>query len=132
MHPTKKEEFLHIFGVSLALIATASMMYMIRTPVLTGSAVLESESTQNIAVVVVLILSAITLVLGAIIVVHKLKKELEKHSKAIVEGKAPVVKNLELASYVIKARRNGFNDSQIVSKLKELGWKEADIKNNLK
>ncbi|MBN2421265.1 hypothetical protein JXB27_03230 [Candidatus Woesearchaeota archaeon] len=130
MHPTKKEEFLHIFGVSLALIAAASMMYMIRTPVLTGSVVLESDSAANVAVVTVMILSSIALVLGAIVVVHKLKKELEKHSKAIVMG-VPV-KNLELASYVIKARRNGFNDSQIISKLKELGWKEIEIRRYLK
>jgi hypothetical protein len=104
---------------------------MLRTPSLTGSVVLEPGTPTTIAIVIALILSALAVVLGAIAVIYKLKKELEDHKKIITE-KPMDEKEMGIASYVLKARQNNFIDSQIISKLKEIGWKEKEIKKYLK
>lgn len=132
MHDSKKEELLKFFSISLAMIACSTMIYMLRTPSLTGSVVLEPGTPTTIAVVTVLILAGLAVVLGAIAVVHKLKKELESHKNIITgTGNERVSGSLDLASYVLKAKQKGFNSAQIVSKLKKLGWKEAEIRKYL-
>jgi len=119
-----KEELLKLFSVSLALVACSAMIYMSRTPSLTGSVVIETGTTMTTVAMVVLILSGLAVVMGAIISVHKLNKEVASHKKLIVEKD-------DLSSYVEKAKKSGFNDSQITSSLKKHNWDDEEIKKYL-
>jgi NAD/NADP transhydrogenase alpha subunit len=130
----KKEELFALFSISLALIACAVLVYMVRTPSLTGSVVLgDLSSPTTIAVVVVLILAALAVLIGAIIAVYRLKKETEEHKQAIGENKTQLADHpdLEIAQYVLRAKQQGFSDEQILSRLKKDNWKEKEIKKYL-
>lgn len=132
MKHSKKEELLNLFSISLALIACSVMVYMLRSPSISGNAVLQDSSSTSIVVVSILILAGIAILIGAIIVINKLKKETEQHKAALFE-KQIVEQNpsLELASYIIKAKQAGFSDKQILDKLKKENWKEKEIRNFL-
>ena len=130
----KKEELLALFSISLALVAAAVLMYMVRTPSLTGMVVLDDfSSSTTVAVVVVLILAALAILIGAIMSLLKLRKETDEHKEAIGESKTTLVQNpnLELAQYVLNAKQKGFSDEQIISRLKKDNWKEKEIKKYL-
>ena len=77
-----------------------------------------------------LILVSIVSVIGAIVAINKLKKETETHKKAMVSNKSmlPEHPNSDIVSYIMNARRQGFPDSHIMTKLKEEGWSKEIIK----
>lgn len=129
MKHSKKEDLLSLFSISLALIACSVMIYMMRSPSISGNAVLQDGSSSTIAIVSILILAGIAILIGAIIAVQKLKKETEQHKDALFE-KQIVEQNpsLELANYIIKAKQKGFTDEQILEKLKESKWSVKEIK----
>lgn len=134
MNEHKKEELLTLFTISLALIACSVLVYMARTPSISGNAALENFGHPTaIAMISLLILIGIAAVISAIIHVHNMHKETEKHKQAIGESKEIVVKhNPELADYISKARQYGFKKHHILKKLKENSWKEKEIKKHLK
>lgn len=132
MKHDKKDELLTLFSISLALVACSVLIYMIRDPSITSNVVLDGfDSTTTIIIVSLLILAGIVVVNGAIIAIHKLKKETEKHKRAIGESTNVEKLNFDLANYVLKAKQSGFNDKQILEKLKKIGWNAKDIKKYL-
>ena len=129
-----QEEFLTLFSIALVSIAVSTMLYMSRTPSITGDAVLDGfDSTTTIIVVALLILAGLAVVLGAIIAVLKLKKEVKEHKDAIGENKTTLIDKPEndLMSYILNAKDKGFTDEQIVSRLKNLGWNPKDISRHM-
>jgi len=72
-------------------------------------------------------------VIGAIISVHKLEKDIGSHKKAIGENKSLLVHNpnIELTTYILKAKKEGFAEEQIIHKLKENNWKTEEIKKHM-
>lgn len=133
MDQKTKDEFMHLFGVSLAIVATATLVILSRSASITGYATFDASSTSSLFIVGILILAGLAVVLGAIIVIYKLKKESESHKKAIGENKTQIVDSpdAELMRYVMKAKEQGFNDKQIVERLKKLDWLEKDILRHL-
>ena len=132
MKQSAKDDFLTFFSISLTVIAVSTMIYMARTPSLTGTVVLDDSAT-TIGVIAILILAGIAVVIGAVIAIHKLKQELEEHKKAMPENKTQLVDNpnVELAEYVFKAKQAGFTDDQILNKLKD-SWNPKEVKKYLK
>lgn len=132
MKHDKKEDLLSIFSVSLALIACAVLVYMLRTPVISGNVALDAFGQSTIIILIsLLILIVIAVIIGAIVHVHNMHKEKESHKKAIAEGKELTVKHLnhELVDYIKRAKKNGFKKAQIIAKLKQNNWKDKEIKN---
>ncbi len=130
MKTDKKEDLLSLFTISLALIACSVLVYMLRTPAISGSVVIgEFTSATTITVIVLLILVGIATLISATLHTHKMHKETESHKKAITAEKA--VFNPVLAEYIEKARKNGFDDEIILKRLKEDKWNEKEIKNHL-
>ena len=128
----KKEELLSFFAISLALVATSVMIYMLRTPSISGSAILESGSTSTVAVVSLLILAGLSVLIGAIFTINNLHKETEQHKSLMIKRTLlPEHPNMFLVNYIMNAKRNGFEDKLIIEKLKEEGWKKEDIKKYL-
>lgn len=128
----KKEELLTFFVISLALVATSVMIYMLRTPSITSAAVLDVNSTSTIMVVSLLILAGLTVLIGAILTINNLHKETEKHKSLMIQRTLlPEHPNMILVNYVMNARRNGFADKIIIEKLKEEGWSKETIKKYL-
>ncbi|HME87117.1 MAG TPA: hypothetical protein VKE88_01790 [Candidatus Nanoarchaeia archaeon] len=129
MNNQRKEELLKLFSVSLALVACSALVYMIRTPSITGMAILPDNSVSSISIVILLILAGIAVVLGAIVAIHKIKQELDQHKEQL-EKKTPLAKNVDiaLATYVAKAKEKGFSDTQIAERLKDMNWDSKDIK----
>lgn len=107
-----------LFGVSLALVAASALMYMVRTPSLTGTVVL-GNSSMAIGIISLLILVGIVLIISSMLMTHKLQKETDAHKSALVNT---------LGSYLSRAREEGFSEEQILERLKEQGWKEKEIK----
>ncbi len=129
-----QEEFLTIFSIALVSIAVSTMIYMARTPSITGSAVLEGfDSTTTIVVVALLILAGLAVVIGAIMSILKLKKEVKDHKDAIGENKTTLIDKPEneLMSYILNAKGKGFKDEQIVARLKSLGWSPKEISRHM-
>lgn len=128
MSHNKKEEFLTIFSIALALVAVSVLVYTARTPSLTGTIVLDRSEPTTVAVVMILILAGIAVIVGAIIAIHKLKKEIDIHKKVIEK---PTNVNLQLVQYVLKAKQNGFSDHEIIERLKKQGWKPTDVRKSM-
>ena len=129
MKHDKKEDLLSIFTVSLALVACSLLIYMIRSPTVTGNVALDAfGKSTTIILIGLLILVGIAAIIGAITNIHALHKEKESHKKAIIEGR--VVNHPELYEYISNAKQNGFKKHHIVNKLKENKWKEKEIKNH--
>ena len=118
----KKEDVLSIFTISLALIACTVLVYVSRTPILTGSAVLSNYNTA-VGIFYFLILICIVTVIGAIVTVKRLHKETEKHKEAI--------KAYNIKSYIGLAKYHGFSKKHVINKLKNEGWEEKEIKRHL-
>ena len=123
----KKEELLSLFVISLALVACSVLVYMSRSPSITGNVVL-NDSTTTVFVISLLILAGLAVVIGAIIAIHKIHKEMEGHKKVIAEEP---VKNSDLTYYINKAKKQGFSNEQIVARLNKEGWNKEDIKGYL-
>ena len=131
MRHDKKEELLSLFIISLVLIAVSVLVYMIRTPSITGNIALGPSLT--IGIISLLILISITVIIGAIITIHKLEKELKEHKKTLAQNKTVLFEhpNIELVNYVMEARRQGFTDRHILKKLKQEGWNAKEVKRYL-
>ena len=126
-----KEELLSLFTISLALVATSVMIYMSRTPSITGTAVLES-GVSTVAVVSLLILAGLMILIGAIFTINNLHKETEQHKSLMIRRTLlPEHPNMFLVNYVMNAKRNGFGDKIIIEKLKDEGWNKEIIKKYL-
>ncbi len=128
----KKEELLTLFVISLALVAASVLIYMWKSPEIIGNAELTNFSIL-IAIISLLILVGIAVIIGAIITVHRLQNEVEKHKDAAALTKSILAKhpNMNIVNYVMTARMNNFSDEQIIKKLKEEGWEIKDIKKYL-
>jgi hypothetical protein len=128
MREDKKEELLSFFVIALALIACSTLVYMLRTPSLTGNVVLETGSTTTIAIILILIVAGIMILIGSLMTIHRLQKEMEQHKKAIVEksvlGESP---DFDIAKYVVAAKEKGFTPEQITQRLTKMGWKPKEI-----
>ena len=126
----KKEELLTLFTIALVLIAASVLVYMYKTPSITGSVTLGGfDSSITITLVSLLILFGIMVIVGAILSIHQLQKELENHKRIATENKTilPTHPNIDIVRYVMNARRNDFSNNQIIEKLKEEGWKKEEI-----
>lgn len=129
----KKDELLTLFTISLALVACSVLVYMARTPSVSGNAALENLSyPAPIVVISMLILIGIAAVISAVIHIHNMHKETERHKHAIGKSKDLASYNPELADYISKAKHRGFKKHHIFEKLKQNSWKEKEIKRHLK
>ena len=129
---SRKEEFLSFFVISLALVASSVMIYMLKTPSITGTAVLENDSASAVTVVSLLILSGLMVLIGAIFAINNLHKETEQHKSLMINRTLlPEHPNMNLVNYIMNARRSGFDDKLIIEKLKEEGWEKEVIKKYL-
>ncbi len=132
MKLSKQEELLSVFSIALVMIACSVLIFFERSPSLTGNAILQNDQVTTIGTVPVLILAGLAVVIGAIIVVHKITQEMKLHKQAVGEQKTHIGgQNVELATYVLKAKSQGFSDDVILQRLKQSSWNEKEIKKYL-
>lgn len=123
MSHDKKEDALVFFSITLTLVAASVLVYMVRDPTITGNVALEAGSVSTTGVVSVLILATISLVVGAILSVHSLKKEIHEHKMALAPD--------NVDEYIKKAKEKGFSDKEILERLEKSDWNEKEIKKHL-
>lgn len=116
-----KDELLKLFSVSLALVACSMLVFMARTPSLTGAVVIHSDDSMTMASMALLILAGLAVVMVSLMSMHKKDKELESHRKIIYGTNS-------IEEYVKKAREHGFNDAQIELRLKKANLDDEEIK----
>jgi cytosine/uracil/thiamine/allantoin permease len=129
MDRQKMDDVISMFSLSLVIVACGILVYFLRDSSITGYVTRETSSFNITWAIMIGILAMISIFISLALGVHKLNQEVESHKKAIVGHSTNL--DLNLASYVLKAKRNGFSDEQIISKLTEIGWNKAEIKKYL-
>ena len=127
MREEHKEEALSLFLIILSLVAVSVLMYMIRDPNITGNVALAKGSITTVGVVSVLILVALAVLIGTIVAIYHLKKQVHSHKSAIGDQKTDL-HEIDLEKYVEKAKKKGFSDAQIKERLQKSKWTDKQIK----
>ena len=125
-----KEEVIIFLSITFALVATASLVYLMREPSITTNALLDTTIASS-AIIVFLILSILTLVIGGIIAIHDLTKEVSSHQKAIHSKPKLSDENLAIITYVLRAKKGGYSDPEIIDRLEKDDWEPEEIKKYL-